>query len=238
MPTFQIWVKKTVIGPQGPIEIGLGGTHEVNCETHQVASERRALFLSYEQEVNQLLEQTRQGLPITRTSPPPHMPLAHGNKGAETRTSHAPGSEAQLSLPAAVASRVAEARLSESALSRETLRAKALRAAELASESTGTVPSVAGAESTPSSAPSAPQPSSDDEAERGEYLETERISLERSKLFLNMLQERLAAKARASESSDASAAPKPIPTPSPERSPMGEDPPEHLAHLLLPQEDT
>lgn len=234
MPTFQIWVKKTVIGPQGPIEIGLGGTHEVNCETHQVASERRALFLSYEQEVNQLLEQTRQGLPITRTSPPPHVPSPHGNKGAETRTSHAPGSEAQLSLPAAVASRVAEARLSESALSRETLRAKALRAAELASESTGATSSDTSAEPDSSARHSSP----DDEADRGEYLETERISLERSKLFLNMLQERLAAKARASEGSDASAAPKPPPTPAPERSPMGEDPPEHLAHLLLPQEDT
>lgn len=55
MPVFKVWYKKRVHGPQGPVEIGLGGTHDIDCVPAQVARERQALFLSYKLEVERLL---------------------------------------------------------------------------------------------------------------------------------------------------------------------------------------
>lgn len=55
MPVFKVWYKKRVHGPQGPVEIGLGGTHDIDCAPAQVARERQALFLSYKREVERLL---------------------------------------------------------------------------------------------------------------------------------------------------------------------------------------
>lgn len=80
MPTFRVWIKKSVLGPAGPIEIGLGGTHEVDCSPAQVPSERLALFSSYRDEVDRLLEVERLGLPLQPPSfrsapkPPPPRP--------------------------------------------------------------------------------------------------------------------------------------------------------------------
>lgn len=55
MPILRVWYKKRVRGAHGPVEIGLGGTHKIDCDPAHVPSERRALFLSYRQEVERLL---------------------------------------------------------------------------------------------------------------------------------------------------------------------------------------
>lgn len=209
MPTFQIWIKKTVLGPQGPIELGLGGTHDVTCEAYQVAAERRALFLSYEQEVNRLLERLKLGLPIEPQDPP-----LKSQERSESRSESRPEPRDDARIPAGKEAR---------------------------------------ASTRPEPPPEPPTESLEAQAEH------EAVSLERSRLFLAELQERLARRGRQKEQQDPTSSRDPLSEPvlqaegsghSPSQRPVQapliassspergdpELPPESMAHLLIPRE--
>jgi hypothetical protein len=87
MPTLRVWVKKSVTGPNGTIEIGLGGTHEVTCEPHQVARERLALYQNYKDEVDRLIGCELTGEPVARPAaePPRHLEPAEEESSPLTR---------------------------------------------------------------------------------------------------------------------------------------------------------
>lgn len=215
MPSIQVWIKKTILGPQGPIELGLGGTHEVNCEAHQVPAERRALFLSYEQEVNRLLEHLRQGQSVDAHQPPLRQTERVDARVTSRAEGRAPANPEKVS-----------------ALTRGDDGASKAKNAD--------------------SGQTASPGYEEDPAARAE---AEAISLERSRMFLAELQERLAHKGRqklaASVHSEDTTLPpiggqlsldalNPVPHPEPHGTHPAqadeEDPPESLAHLLLPRE--
>lgn len=103
MPTLRVWVKKTVPGPNGPIEIGLGGTHNITCEPHQLARERLALYEHYKSEVDRLIACELNGTPTTLPAPASHRPGEAKGSGADgasrdghgTRTGSDPGARTE-----------------------------------------------------------------------------------------------------------------------------------------------